>query len=114
MPTNVQQPSEVLIDLFLRVALRDPVVLQDIEQTTMTINNKLSSTIVWSFTLPELHTFAQSQFSIFNDTDYKTFRSLLFNSPINNALAAQRASIVITKNCEKVDLSIYSLQLNSH
>jgi hypothetical protein len=113
MPTNALQPAEVLIDLFLRVALRDPVLLQSIDQTTMTINAELSSAIVWSFTLPELHMFAQSQFSIFNNTNYKTFRSLLLNSPINNALAAQHASIVITKNLEKVDHSIYSLQLNN-
>jgi len=63
----------------------------------------------WCFTLPDLHSFLQRQNDAFSRIDYKQFRQLIFNSPINQTARLHGAEITITDNRAKVDQSSYAL-----
>ncbi len=71
----------------------------------------------WCFTLPSLYAYLQRQEG-FPEIEYKHFRKLIFNSPINQTIEAYGATIDIVDNQRKVDQSGYALvwaqQQNSH
>jgi hypothetical protein len=63
----------------------------------------------WCFTLPDLYFFLQHQDAVYNSIDYKQFRQLIFNSPINQTVKLLGAEITIADNRAKVDQSTYAL-----
>jgi hypothetical protein len=63
----------------------------------------------WRFTLPDLFFFLRHQEDVFNSIDYKQFRQLIFNSPINQTVKLLGAKITIADNRDKVDQSTYAL-----
>jgi len=63
----------------------------------------------WCFTLPDLYFFLQHQDDIFNGIEYRQFRQLIFNSPINQTVKLLGAEITIIDNRAKVDQSTYAL-----
>jgi len=64
----------------------------------------------WRFTIPALHGFACLSISRFETCDYKSFRKLLFGSPVNQYLQKFGWQISILENNRKVDLTIYCLE----
>ena len=62
----------------------------------------------WQFTLPDLYTFLRQE-ATFSSIEYKQFRQLIFNSPINKSIKLHGAEIIIKENLHKVDRSTYAL-----
>lgn len=67
------------------------------------------SDIRWRFTLPDLYHFLQQGDEVFEAIDYKTFRKIVFSSPVNQRVTPYGAEIEIADNLYNVDLSTYAL-----
>lgn len=94
-----------LIDFFNDVAKRDQELLKCLRANFAT---RIGDDVL-CFTVPELHSFLSHNISMFDGTDYHSFRRALFNAPINAALSSLGASIVIIENNGKVDRTLYGL-----
>lgn len=100
--TSIQQ---VLVSFFEQVAKKDKAQLKKLKQVSyFSVDPER-----WCFTLPDLYSFLQHQDSAFSDIEYKKFRQLIFNSPINQSVKLYGAEIIITDNQSKVDKSEYAL-----
>ena len=97
--------EQALISFFEQVAQKDKNLLQKLKQEQcFSVDEEC-----WSFTLPDLFTFIQHQNDVMSNIDYKQFRQLIFNSPINSSVKLYGAEIIITDNKHKVDKSSYTL-----
>jgi hypothetical protein len=101
----MQNIQLALISFFEQVAQRNSVQLKKLKQEQcFNVENNC-----WRFTLPNLFTFLQTQDDEFIGIEYKQFRQLIFNSPINQTVKAHGAEITIADNQDKVDKSTYAL-----
>lgn len=97
--------KQALISFFEQVAQKDETQLKKLKQESCFSVNQEH----WCFTLPDLHLFLQHQDNVLSCIEYKKFRQLIFNSPINQSVKLYGAKIIITDNQEKVDKSGYAL-----
>lgn len=97
--------KQALISFFEQVAKKDKTQLKKIEQEKCFSMDKER----WCFTLPDLYLFLLHQYKILNGIEYKKFRQLIYNSPINQTIKLYSAEIIITDNQYKVDKSGYAL-----
>jgi len=94
-----------LIHFFEQVAQKDKAQLKRLErERCFSLEPER-----WCFTLPDLHSFLQQQEEVFLCVDYKKFRKLLFNTPVNYATKLHGAEITISDNRGNVDISRYAL-----
>ena len=101
----MQAIEQTLISFFDQVAQKDRGQLNKLKQEqrfTVELGR-------WCFSLPDLYSYLQHQDNIFNSIDYKQFRQMIFNSPINQTVKLHGAEIVITENLNKVDKSTYAM-----
>ena len=97
--------KQALIYFFKQVAIKDKALLKKLhERPCFKVEQE-----GWCFTLPELYSFLQHQDEVFSCIDYKQFRQIIFNSPINKSIKLCGAEIIITDNKGKVDKSSYAL-----
>ena len=97
--------KQTLISFFEQVAKKDKTQLEKLKQEScFSVDQER-----WCFTLPDLHLFLQHQDNVLSCIEYKKFRQLIFNSPINQSVKLYGAEIIITDNQEKVDKSGYAL-----
>ena len=101
----LQDIEQALIYFFGQVAQKDKAQLKKLKQEPC-FSVELER---WSFTLPDLYFFLQHQDDVFSRIDYKQFRQLIFNSPINQTAKLFGAEITIADNRAKVDQSSYAL-----
>ena len=101
----MQTIEQTLISFFEQVAQGDISLLQKLKQERCFNVDQRH----WHFTLPTLYSFLQHQDDIFIGIEYKQFRQLVFNSPVNQAIKFYGAEITIAENSGKVDKSIYAL-----
>lgn len=99
---NIQQS---LISFFEQVAQKNNVQLDKLKQEQCFSVEQSG----WQFTLPDLYSYLQHQDEAIRNIEYKQFRQLIFNSPINQTVKLHGAKIVIAENLNKVDKSIYAL-----
>ena len=104
-PPAMQAIEQALISFFEQVAQKDRSQLKKLKQEQSFCVEQER----WCFTLPDLYFFLQHQDAGFSSIDYKQFRQLIFNSPINQTIKLQGAEITITDNRARVDRSIYAL-----
>lgn len=101
----MQVIEQKLISFFERVAQKDKSELHRLKQSQhFSVNQKQ-----WCFTIPNLFDFLQLNDDVFSKLEYKQFRQLIFNSPINKTVKLYGAEITITDNQSNVDLSSYAL-----
>lgn len=101
----MQAIENALVSFFEQVAKKDMARLTALKQEQcFTVDEEH-----WYFTLPDLHRFLQHHDELFGGVDYKQFRQLIFNSPINQTTKLYDAEIVIADNPGKVDKSRYAL-----
>ena len=101
----MQAVEQALLSFFERVARRDERALQALsKESRFRVDERC-----WSFTLPDLHRFLQTQHEVFGQVDYRQFRRSIFNCPLNQAMQWHGAEIVIAENRAKVDESRYAL-----
>jgi len=97
--------SNVLLTFFEHVARRDPEQLEKLmREPSFSVQPGR-----WSFSLPDLHAFLVREHADFRDVNYKAFRRMLFDSPVNQATREHGAEITIAENRHKVDESTYAL-----
>jgi hypothetical protein len=102
---SMKKIQNELVSFFEQVAQRDERLLKLLKKEKLfSLENKL-----WDFTLPDLYIFFQQQNDTLNNIDYKQFRKLIFNSPINQVIKQYGAEITIGNNRTKVDNSTYTL-----
>lgn len=101
----MQAVEQALISFFEHVAQQDEAQLQKLRQEPCFSLEQQR----WCFSLPDLYFFLQHQDDVFSGIDYKQFRQLIFNSPINQTAKSFGAKIIITNNQAKVDQSSYAL-----
>jgi len=101
----MQAIEQALISFFEKVAQKDKVQLKKLKQEQCFSVEQGR----WCFTLPTLYSFLQHQDDVFSCIDYKQFRQLIFNSPINQTAKLYGAEITIADNLAKVDKSSYAL-----
>lgn len=101
----MQTIEQALISFFEQVAQKDKAQMEKLKQEQR-FNVGQGR---WCFTLPDLHSFLQHQNEIFSCIEYKQFRQLIFNSPVNQTVKLYGAEIIITDNRAKVDKSSYAL-----
>lgn len=101
----MQAIEQALISFFEKVAQKDKDQLKKLKQEQCFSVEQGR----WCFTLPDLYSFLRQQDDVFNCIDYKQFRQLIFNSPINQTVKLLGAEITITDNRAKVDQSTYAL-----
>ncbi len=97
--------ADQITELFVLFSKNDQKLIQQLRKhsSSAVINRQ------WQFTLPELYSFTLSFLKLKEPPSYKKFRSLLFNSTINEDLAARGLTIRILANHQHVDKSIYFL-----
>ena len=101
----MQSIQQRLISFFEQVAEKNNSQLTKLmQEQSFTVEQ-----YCWSFTLPNLHAFLQHQDDMFYHIEYKQFRQLIFNSPINQAVKIHGAEITIADNRGKVDKSTYAM-----
>ena len=101
----MQAIEKGLISFFEQVAQKDKDQLERLKQEQhFSVDRER-----WCFTLPDLHFFLQRQDDTFSGIDYKQFRQLIFNCPVNQAVKLFGAEIIIADNRAKVDQSGYAL-----
>jgi len=104
----MQSIEEALISFFNQVALKDNAILVKLKsERCFNIDDES-----WQFILPDLHFFLQQQDTSFSQVDYLSFRKILFGCPINQSLKLNGGEIVILKNHNNVDKSLYALVWN--
>jgi len=97
--------GDALLAFFEHVAMRDPEQLEKLmREPSFSVQPGR-----WSFSLPDLHAFLVREHAEFRGVDYKAFRRMLFDSPVNQATRAHGAEITIAENRRKVDESTYAL-----
>lgn len=101
----MQAADQKLIHFFEQVAQKDQAQLKKIKQEQSFCVEKGC----WCFTLPDLYSFLKYQYVIFSCIDYKQFRKLIFNCPVNQVVKSCGAEITIVNNLGKVDKSSYAL-----
>ncbi|GMR08582.1 MAG: hypothetical protein BMS9Abin26_1587 [Gammaproteobacteria bacterium] len=101
----MQAIEQALISFFEQVAQKNKSWLKKLKQEQCFSVDQWR----WCFTLPDLYLFLQHQDDIYGSIDYKQFRQLIFNSPINQAVKLYGAEITITDNQARVDRSGYAL-----
>jgi hypothetical protein len=101
----MQTIEQILISFFEQVAQRDISLLKKLKQERCFNVDQRH----WHFTLPTLYSFLQHQDDVFISIEYKQFRQLIFNSPVNQTVKLHGAEIVITENLNKVDKSTYAM-----
>lgn len=101
--------ERALIAFFEQVAQKDKAQLEKLEQEQCFSVEQGC----WCFTLPNLYSYLQRQDNVFCSIDYRQFRQLIFDSPVNQAVKSYGAEITITDNRSKVDRSSYSLVWNA-
>ena len=101
----MQAVQQALISFFEQVAQKDKVQLENLMQEECFSVEQGR----WCFTLPDLYIYLQHQDDNFNCIDYKQFRQMIFNSPINQTAKLYGAEIIITDNQAKVDKSLYTM-----
>lgn len=101
----MQTIEQTLISFFEQVAQKDISLLKKLKQEQCFNVNPQR----WYFTLPNLYSFLQHQDDVFISIEYKQFRQLIFNSPVNQTVKLHGAEIVITENLNKVDKSTYAM-----
>lgn len=94
-----------LLRFFEHVARRDPDLLRELARVT-DFNLEPRR---WSFTLHDLHVFLRQHDAALSDLDYRSFRALLYNSPVNRTVKASGAEIVVDDNRGNTDRSRYAL-----
>lgn len=100
----MQEIQQTLIEFFEQVAQKNIAQLEKLKQEQcFSIDDDC-----WQFTLPDLCSFMQQNAS-FSSLEYKQFRQLLFNSPINQTIKSHGAEIIIKENLNNVDKSTYAL-----
>ena len=100
----MQEIEQALVEFFEQVAQKNVTQLEKLKQ-------EQCFNIVqdcWQFTLPDLSAFLQ-QHPAFSNLEYKQFRQLIFNSPINQTIKSHGAEIIIKENLNNVDKSTYAL-----
>jgi hypothetical protein len=97
--------EQALVSFFEQVAQKDKAQLKKLKQEQCFRVEQGR----WCFTLPDLYFFLQHQDDVFSCIDYKQFRQLIFNSPINQTVKLHGAEITLTDNRAKVDKSSYAL-----
>lgn len=97
--------EQALISFFGQVAQKDEAQLAMLKQNPSFRVEQGR----WCFTLPDLFSYLQHQDGVFSGMEYKQFRQLVFNSPINQTTKLYGAEITITDNRAKVDQSGYAL-----
>ena len=97
--------EQAVIKFFEQAAQKDSSLLQHLalEQRFIVSRER------WSFTLPDLFAYLQQQVPAFSGIDYRQFRKIIFNSPINQAVKSHGAEIIIADNQSMVDKSSYAL-----
>jgi hypothetical protein len=63
----------------------------------------------WCFTLPDLYSYLKHHDDALGSIDYRQFRRLIFDSPINRTAKSSGAEITVIVNRANVDQSIYAL-----
>ncbi len=101
----MQPIEQALISFFEQVAQKEPAQLKKLKQEQCFSVDQWH----WCFTLPDLYFFLQHQDDVYSSIDYKQFRQLVFNSPINQTVKSYGAEITITDNQTRVDRSSYAL-----
>lgn len=97
--------EQAVIKFFEQVAQKDSSLLQNLAQQQSFIVSRER----WSFTLPDLFVYLQQQVPAFSGIDYRQFRKIIYNSPINQTVKSHAAEIIIADNQSKVDNSSYAL-----
>jgi len=101
----MQAIEQALISFFEQVAQKDRSQLKKLKQEQRFCVEQRR----WCFTLPDLYFFLQNQDDSFSCIDYRQFRQLIYNSPINQTVKLYGAEITISDNRASVDKSIYAL-----
>jgi hypothetical protein len=101
----MQTADQKLIYFFEQVAQKNQAQLKKLKQERGFCVEKGR----WCFTLPDLYSFLKYQYVIFSCIDYKQFRKLVFNCPVNQTVKSYGAEITIVNNLSKVDKSSYAL-----
>lgn len=97
--------EQALISFFEQVAQKKKELLNKLKQEQhFNVIKEL-----WSFTLPDLHLFLQQHDNLFKEINYKQFRKLIYNTPINQSIKLYNVEITIIDNQSKVDKSCYAL-----
>lgn len=105
----MQDIQQALISFFEQVALKNNAQLDKLkQQQCFSIDMNC-----WQFTLPDLYSYLQQQVIATSNIEYKEFRQLIFNSPINQTVKSHGAKIIIKENLNQVDKSTYALIWNS-
>ena len=97
--------KQTLISFFNQVAQKNKIQLENIKQEACFELEQER----WCFTLPDLHSFLQRQNNVFKYINYKKFRKLIYNTPINQSVKVYNAEIIIIHNLGKVDKSVYAM-----
>ncbi len=101
----MQAIEPALISFFEQVAQKDNDQLYKLKQ-----EQRFSVGLErWCFSLPDLYHFLQHHDEVFNSIDYRQFRQLIFNTPVNQAVKLYGAEITIADNQGNVDRSGYAL-----
>ena len=97
--------EQALITFFEQAASRDRPLFRDLEQAGCFA----LSPDRWCFTLPDLFSFLQQRLDALSGVSYSEFRRAIYAAPINTVTKQLGAEIVIEKNLEQVDRSVYAL-----
>lgn len=102
--------EDALIAFFEQVARREPEHLRLLQQETSFVLRPEC----WCFTLPDLYRFLQRQDPTLREFDYRRFRRVLMNSPVNHRIQHLGAVIDIADNRGHIDRSTYALVWQRH
>ncbi len=97
--------EQALVSFFEQVARKDEAWLKALKRDERFAVGEER----WRFTLPDLHLFLQHRDDVFSCIDYKQFRQLIFDSPINQTVKLHGAEIIIADNRANVNKSSYAL-----
>jgi hypothetical protein len=99
----------LLLEFFRQAAAREPALMSLLkQQPDFRVEHEY-----WMFDLRQLHRLLQHYNPVFKDIEYKAFRRLLYQCPVNQAIKPSGAEIVITDNQSHVDASTYALKWNN-
>ncbi len=101
--TSAQQ---ILLDFFVLVAQREKGCLAGLSAWQSFRVDEQG----WTFALPDLFAYLQKGYPDFLELDYKQFRQLLFDAPVNALVKQHGAELFIADNQQNVDRSCYQLR----
>lgn len=102
---TMDELQQFLTGFFCDIARRDRQLVEQIRQQPVFQLDDGQ----WQFTLPDLYQFILQLDRSSINIDYTTFRSALYNSPVNQNLEPLGAKIIIVRNRENVNESTYAL-----